>query len=98
MNETKNIDNLQILLLEDDYYLFPDAIHTLRKLSEKISNDYNVISLGFNQKYKYVETYLSELYFIANFNSGYHNTGLVLNRFQWKMIKDCIDVKKSLII
>jgi hypothetical protein len=42
-----------------------------------------------------VETYLSELYFTANFNSAYHNTGLVLNRFQWKMIKECIDVKKA---
>lgn len=69
----------------------------MRKLSEKISNDYNVISLGFNQRDKFVETYLSELYFIANFNSAYHNTGLVLNRFQWKMIQDCIDVKKGLI-
>jgi len=92
LNETKNIDNLQVLLLEDDYYLFPDTIYTLRKLTEKASNDYNVISLGFNQRYKYVETYLAELYFISNWDSAYHNTGMVLNRLQWKMIKNCINV------
>jgi hypothetical protein len=34
-NETKNIDNLHVLLLEEDYYLMPDSIHVLRKLSEK---------------------------------------------------------------
>ena len=39
---TKQLNNLQILLLEEDYYLFPDSIHVLRKLSEKILSDIDV--------------------------------------------------------
>ena len=35
LNETKNLENLHVLLLEEDYYLMPDSIHVLRKLSEK---------------------------------------------------------------
>ena len=35
LNETKHLENLHVLLLEEDYYLMPDSIHVLRKLSEK---------------------------------------------------------------
>lgn len=29
------MENLHVLLLEEDYYMMPDAIHVLRKLTEK---------------------------------------------------------------
>jgi hypothetical protein len=35
LNETRLINNLHVLLLEEDHYLLPDSIHVLRKLSEK---------------------------------------------------------------
>jgi len=46
----KEIENLQILLLEEDYYLMPDSIHVLRKLSEKILSDIDVVSLAHIEK------------------------------------------------
>lgn len=35
LKETKQIKNLQILLIEEDHFLVPDAIFMLRKLNEK---------------------------------------------------------------
>ena len=35
LKETKKIKNLQILLIEEDHFLVPDAIFMLRKLNEK---------------------------------------------------------------
>jgi hypothetical protein len=35
LKETNQIKNLQILLIEEDHFLVPDAIFMLRKLNEK---------------------------------------------------------------
>jgi alpha-1,6-mannosyl-glycoprotein beta-1,2-N-acetylglucosaminyltransferase len=32
---TKNMQNLNVLLLEEDYYLMPDTLYTLNKLKQK---------------------------------------------------------------
>ena len=32
INLVKGKENLQVLLLEDDYYVMPDSIHVLRQL------------------------------------------------------------------
>ena len=37
-NETLALDNLHVLLLEEDHYLFPDALHSLKILAEKYFN------------------------------------------------------------
>lgn len=50
LGAVREIDNLQILLLEEDHYLMPDAIHVLRKLSEKILSDIDVVSLAHIEK------------------------------------------------
>ncbi len=50
LNATGELNDLQVLLLEEDHYLMPDAIHILRKLSEKILSDIDVVSLGFINK------------------------------------------------
>ena len=100
LRETKNLDNLHVLLLEDDYYLMPDSIHVLRKLSEFILSDIDVVSLGiFEKRHKQsIEMDSLNVYSKAIWHSSYHNTGLLLSRVHWNMLKACSNVimgKKS---
>ena len=46
LNETKNLENLHVLLLEEDYYLMPDSIHVLRMLIETQTSFMDIISLS----------------------------------------------------
>lgn len=93
MNETRNLNNLQVLLLEEDYFLFPDAIHVLRKLSEKILSDIDVVSLALFDKLKQNLVMKNfNKYSKAIWHTSSHNTGLMIGRAQWKMIKDCLNV------
>jgi alpha-1,6-mannosyl-glycoprotein beta-1,2-N-acetylglucosaminyltransferase len=34
LNITKTLENLYVLLLEEDHYLMPDALHVLRQLTQ----------------------------------------------------------------
>lgn len=93
MNETRDLENLQVLLLEEDYFLFPDAIHTLRKLSEKCLSDIDVVSLAvFDKQKQNLDIKFVKRYSKAIWHSSASNTGLMIGRAQWKMIKDCLNV------
>jgi hypothetical protein len=94
------LKDLKILLLEEDYYVQKDAIYTLRKLSEKISSHFEVVSLSVNldkpkQYLSYLYSFSPNLYYDAFWDSQYHNTGLVLSRAQWNIIKSCSQVIKN---
>ncbi|RMZ97683.1 alpha-1-6-mannosyl-glyco 2-beta-N-acetylglucosaminyltransferase [Brachionus plicatilis] len=90
LNETKLLDNLHILMLEEDHYLLPDSIHVLHKLSEKILSDIDVVSLAiFDRSKQNLEMNNLKKYAKGYWHSSKHNTGLMLSRTQWKMIKDC---------
>ena len=93
--ETKSLTNLHVLLLEDDYYLMPDSIHVLRKLSEFIMSDIDVVSLGIFEKRHKQLTDMNSLNFYSKsiWHSSNHNTGLLIARTQWKMLKACSNVK-----
>lgn len=92
LNETRDLNNLHVLLLEEDYFLFPDAIHTLRKLSERILSDIDVVSLAVFEKNKQnLDMKNFNRYSKAIWHSSTHNTGLMLSRAQWKMLKDCLN-------
>ena len=78
--------------------MFPDAIHTLRKLSEKCLSDIDVVSLAvFDKQKQNLDIKLVKRYSKAIWHSSAHNTGLMIGRAQWKMIKDCLNVLNSLI-
>lgn len=92
---TKQLNNLQILLLEEDYYLFPDSIHVLRKLSEKILSDIDVVSLAVFEKLKQnLNMKNFNKYSKAYWHSQSHNTGLMIGRKQWQMVKECLSVSR----
>lgn len=87
---TKNLENLQILLLEEDHYLMPDSIYMLRKLSEKILSDIDVVSLAHIDKLvQDLKFDKIDMYAKAIWHTSHHNTGLMLGRVQWRMLKDC---------
>jgi len=89
---TKNLDDLQILLLEEDYFLMPDSIHVLRKLSEKILSDIDVVSLAYIEKLvQNLEFKKTKKYSKGIWHSSHHNTGLMLGRTQWNMLKNCLN-------
>jgi len=97
INLLQNINDLKVLLLEEDYYVQTDAIHTFRKLSEKITSHFETISLSVNidKPYQLLSNiYYSspDLYYDATWDSQFHNTGLSLSRAQWQMIKTCSNV------
>lgn len=92
VTDLKNIKDLQVLLLEEDYYLMPDAIHVLRKLSEKIKSDIDVVSLAHIVKLQQDLTFKKlNKYAKAIWHTNHHNTGLMLGRTQWIMFKDCLN-------
>lgn len=48
----KNVKNLNVLLLEEDYYLLPDSIHVLRKLTQKYDLElFPILNLILNLKF-----------------------------------------------
>lgn len=72
----------------------PDSIHVLRKLAEKILSDIDVVSLAVFDKMKQnLDIKNFHKYGKAIWHSSSHNTGLMLGRAQWNMIKDCLNVK-----
>lgn len=86
------LKNLQILLLEEDHYLMPDAIHVLRKLSENILSDIDVVSLAHIEKLQQNLAFQKlDKYAKAIWHTSHHNTGLMLGRAQWNMLKDCLN-------
>jgi alpha-1,6-mannosyl-glycoprotein beta-1,2-N-acetylglucosaminyltransferase len=90
LNETRDMKNLHVLLLEEDHFLFPDSIHVLRKLSEKILSDIDVVSLAHFEKLKQnLDPARLNRYSKAIWHTSMHNTGLLLSRRQFKQIKDC---------
>ncbi|CAF0703818.1 unnamed protein product [Brachionus calyciflorus] len=90
LNETRLLENLHVLILEEDYYLLPDSIHALRKLSEIILSDIDVVSLAiFERNKQNLEMKNLNKFGKAYWHTTSHNTGLMLSRTQWKMIKDC---------
>lgn len=92
LNVTKGMRNLQILLLEEDYYLMPDAIHVLRKLAQKQLSDIDVVSLAHIQKLvQDLEFNKLSLYAKAIWHTSHHNTGIMLGRKQWDMLTNCIN-------
>lgn len=50
LNATSRLADMQVLLLEEDHFMMPDAIHVLRKLSTKILSEIDVVSLAFLNK------------------------------------------------
>lgn len=52
LKETSRMNDLHVVLLEEDHFLFPDALYTLRKLGEKIQSDIDVVSLAHFEKSK----------------------------------------------
>ena len=85
------MEDLHVLLLEDDYYLLPDTIHVLRKLSDLRLSDIDVVSLGVFEKRHKQNTDMNSLNIYAKsiWYSSNHNTGLLLSRTQWNMLKAC---------
>lgn len=90
--QTKDLENLKVLLLEEDYYLMPDSLYVIEKLSEKIQSDVDVVSLAYlNKLVQNLEFKNLNLYNKGMWLTSHHNTGLILARTQWKMIKNCLN-------
>lgn len=91
----KRVD-FEVLLLEEDYFLMPDSIHLLHILSEKMTSEFDLVSLGawdtrpkLNQvlSFKGANTYKKSKWYSIN-----HNTGMVVRSAHWQMIKNCLNI------
>lgn len=92
LNATSQLDDMQVLLLEEDHFMMPDAIHVLRKLSAKILSEIDVVSLAYlNKLVQNLNFDKLNKYAKAIWHTSHHNTGLMIGKSQWNMIKDCLN-------
>ncbi len=85
---TKNIENLNVLLLEEDFFVFPDALHVLKILKNKVSNkSVEIISLSDT----YIDQTKPDFYNSSNYYSKCINhlctSAIVFTRYLWKLLR-----------
>uniref|UniRef100_A0A0N4ZCM6 Alpha-1,6-mannosyl-glycoprotein 2-beta-N-acetylglucosaminyltransferase n=1 Tax=Parastrongyloides trichosuri TaxID=131310 RepID=A0A0N4ZCM6_PARTI len=82
----------KIILIEEDHYVMPDAIHVLNSIyrdKDKLCNDCNIVVLG---SYKWDDNkYVNDLnkVNIMQWYSSMHNMGMVIDSDLWEEITKC---------
>ena len=89
---TKNIENLNVFILEEDFFVFPDTLHVLKLLKNKISNSSNkIVSLSDT----YIDHTRPNFYNSSNYYSICKNhlctSAIVFTRYLWNLLKKNTD-------
>ncbi|GMR52390.1 hypothetical protein PMAYCL1PPCAC_22585, partial [Pristionchus mayeri] len=84
-----------VLLLEEDHYIFPDALHVLKQISKTkktLCSECEVISLGLHLKsYKNYGENIGQLG-VRPWYTSKHNMGMALQSSTWAKIKSCSEL------
>ncbi|CAF0703814.1 unnamed protein product [Brachionus calyciflorus] len=87
---TSRMENLHVLLLEEDHYLFQDSIHIIHQLTDKILSDVDVVSLGyFKGKLQLFDKKEIHLWSKGYWWASSNNIGILVSRKFFEQIKNC---------
>lgn len=87
---TRNLSDMQLVLLEEDYMIAPDFIYILREmrsLASKKCSYCNILSLGTYAESTNIDSFNKVE--ISPWLTSKHNMGMSLNRTTWNEIKSC---------